>query len=122
MSCFVIVTNAVQLRQVFDYVPLNDSDIASLRSEFNAMDKDEDGHLSRSDVMALVGSTAILGLQHVKADLQAQGNEAVSKPTAKFLQQLDLLDKVSQGWTQKQRNGTSLRLTASLHAVFFFQS
>ena len=80
---------------------MNDSDIASLRTEFNAMDKDEDGHLSRSDVMALVGTTSILGLQHVKADLQAQGGEAVSRPTAKFLQQLDLLDKVGKNNSNK---------------------
>jgi hypothetical protein len=88
-----------RLREVFDSVPFGEHEIASLRASFNALDKDEDGHLSRADVLKLVHESHLFSLREAKLDLEKngaggpRGTEALNKPTGRFLKQLDLLDK-----------------------------
>lgn len=89
---------------MFDSVPFSDIEISRLRSAFNSLDADEDGHVSRSDVLKLVNTTELFGLAGAKVDLTAARpsptaaaagvpSEALNKQTARFLEQLDLLDK-----------------------------
>lgn len=94
-----------RLREVFDTVPFEGDEIAQLREAFNKLDSDEDGHVSRADVLKLVDSSSVFGLHAAAVNLDVvekndgtvtgsriQG-EALNKPTARFLRQLDLLDK-----------------------------
>ena len=79
---------------MFDSVPFSDAEISRLCSAFNALDSDEDGHVSRSDVLKLVNNTELFGLSGAKLNLSApRPSEALNKQTARFLEQLDLLDK-----------------------------
>ena len=90
---------------MFDSVPFSDSEISSLRTAFLALDSDEDGHVSRADVLKLVSTTDLFGLAQAKVALKQTSAssssaatpaapEAMNKQTARFLEQLDLLDKV----------------------------
>lgn len=85
-----------RLRQVFDYIPFNEKEITALRKSFKAADKDEDGYLNRAEVLELVNASELFGLHAAKVALDDNvklGEEARNKPTAKFLQHLDLVDK-----------------------------
>jgi len=85
-----------RLREVFDSVPIQEHEISSLRAAFNALDRDEDGHLSRAELLKLVHSSELFGLKDAKVDLAALDAgkvEGLNKPTRRFLRQLDLLDK-----------------------------
>jgi glycerol-3-phosphate dehydrogenase len=88
-----------RLREVFDAVPIREEDIKSLRKEFDQMDKAGNGVLSRSEVMQLITNSSLFGLQDAKlagraeGALRSAGEEGLNKPTKRFLEQLDLLDK-----------------------------
>lgn len=74
---------------MFDYVPLNDAEIESLRDAFQRADVDEDGVLSRSEAIAMLGNSPFF-----RQNAKFESEEEREKKTAKFLEQLDLLDKV----------------------------
>jgi Ca2+-binding EF-hand superfamily protein len=46
---------------VFDYVPFREHEITSLRTAFNALDTDEDGHINRAEALALATTAGIFG-------------------------------------------------------------
>lgn len=85
-----------RLRQIFDYAPFREDEIDTLHDAFNALDTDNDGYITRNDVLRLVNETELFGLAGAKVDVTAapDGKEMpLNKATAKFLEQLDLLDK-----------------------------
>ncbi len=74
---------------MFDRIPFNADEISKLHELFNSLDKDQDGHLSRSEVIELANQSKLFGLDKA----QVEGGQALNKQTQKFLDQLSLLDR-----------------------------